>query len=369
MLKFLLRKEFKQIKRNPFIPKMLIGFPLMVLLVLPWAATYEISKLNIHIVDNDKSTFSRTLSDKITSSGYFSLTGSSTNYKEALKSIERKEADIVLEIPVDFEKNLVTGKSVQLLIAPNAVNGMKAGVGLSYLSGIIADYNSEVITKLIPVNANTLPTVNIESQYWFNPYLNYQVYMVPALLVLILTLLCGFLPGVSIVMEKEIGTMEQINVSPVPRAKFIVAKLIPFWLVGLVILTEGILIARFIYGIIPVGHYYTLYFFAVIYIFTVSGLGLIISNIAQTLQQAMFIVFFFMLIFIMLSGLYTPVESMPDWAQWIAAFNPLKHFMVVMRTVFLKGSDIANLTQELFALLGFAALFNTIAIMSYRKSS
>lgn len=369
MLKFLLRKEFKQIKRNPFIPKMLIGFPLMVLLVLPWAATYEIKNMNINIVDNDHSTFSRRLAEKITSSGYFRLTGSSQNYNEALKSIERKETDIILEIPYGFEKSLMTGQNVKLMIAPNAVNGMKAGVGLSYLAGIIADYNTDVITEIIPVTGNVRPTVKIDSQYWFNPYLNYRVYMVPALLVLILTLLCGFLPGVSIVMEKEIGTMEQINVSPVPRGKFIIAKLIPFWIIGLLILTEGIIIARIVYGLVPAGHLYTIYFFAIIYILTVSGLGLIISNIAQTLQQAMFIVFFFMLIFIMLSGLYTPVESMPEWAQWIAAFNPLKHFMVVMRTVFLKGSDIVNLMQEMFALLGFALVFNTVAVISYRKSS
>lgn len=371
MIKFLLRKEFKQIKRNPFIPKMVFAFPLMVLLVLPWAASYEIKNLNLSVVDNDHSPFSRRLTDKIVSSGYFRLTDKSASFNEALKSIEKNEADIILEIPAHFEKNLVTGQGVKLMIAPNAVNGMKGGVGMTYLAGIVADFNADVVAEIAPglsSNSST-PMVQIDSQFKFNPHLNYRVFMVPALIVLILTLLCGFLPGVSIVMEKEIGTMEQINVSPVTKGAFILAKLIPFWIIGFLVLTIGEIIAWAVYGLVPAGHYYTLYFFAAVYIVTVSGLGLVISNYAQTMQQAMFIVFFFMLIFIMLSGLYTPIDSMPEWAKWIAAFNPLKHFMVVMRSVFLKGSNIADLSRELYALIGFAAFFNTWAIMSYRKKN
>jgi ABC-2 type transport system permease protein len=370
MLKYLLRKEFKQLFRNPFIPKMLLGFPLMVLLVLPWAASYEIKNLNLSIVDNDHSTYSRKLTEKIISSGYFRLTDESSSFKQALKSIEKNKSDIILEIPPHFEKDLINGQGTKLMIAPNAVNGMKAGVGMSYVASIIGDFNTEIIQDLAlstPAVNSSVPSIQIDSQFKFNPHLNYRVYMVPALIVLILTLLCGFLPGVSIVMEKEIGTMEQINVSPVPKGSFILAKLIPFWIIGFFVLSVGELIAWIVYGLVPAGHYYTIYLFASVYVLTVSGLGLVISNYAQTMQQAMFIVFFFMLIFIMLSGLYTPIESMPNWAQWIAAFNPLKHFMVVMRSVFLKGSNLVDLSKEMFALIGFAMFFNSWAIFSYRK--
>lgn len=369
MLKYLLRKEFKQLFRNPFIPKMLLGFPLMVLLVLPWAATYEIKNLNLSIVDNDHSSYSQKLTEKILSSGYFRLTDVSPNFNQALKSIEKSESDIILEIPPHFEKNLMNGQGAKLMIAPNAVNGMKAGVGMSYVASIIADFNSETAQDIIVTTTNntSVSQIKIDSQFKFNPYLNYRVYMVPALIVLILTLLCGFLPGVSIVLEKEIGTMEQINVSPVSKGSFILAKLIPFWIIGFFILTVGELIAWAVYGLVPAGHYYTIYLFATVYIVVVSGLGLVISNYAQTMQQAMFIVFFFMLIFIMLSGLYTPIESMPEWAKWVAEFNPLKHFMVVMRSVFLKGSGVIDLTKEMLALIGFALFFNTWAILSYRK--
>jgi ABC-2 type transport system permease protein len=371
MIRYLLRKEFKQLMRNPFIPKMLIGFPLMVLLVLPWAASYEIKNLNLSVVDNDHSPYSRRLTEKITSSGYFLLTDKSAGFKQALEAVEENRADIILEIPPRFEKDLVTGRGTKLMIAPNAVNGMKAGVGMTYLASIVGDFNSELVREIAPAGSSTtsVPTIQIDSQFKFNPHLNYRVYMVPALIVLILTLLCGFLPGVSIVMEKEIGTMEQINVSPVPKAMFILAKLIPFWIIGFFILTVGSIIAWAAYGLVPAGHYYTIYLFATVYIITVSGLGLIISNYAQTMQQAMFIVFFFMLIFIMLSGLYTPVESMPEWAKWVAAFNPLKHFMVVMRSVFLKGSSLADLSVEMYALLGFAVFFNSWAVISYRKTN
>jgi ABC-2 type transport system permease protein len=193
--------------------------------------------------------------------------------------------------------------------------------------------------------------------------------MVPALMVMILTLLCGFLPAVSIVFEKELGTMEQINVSPVPKITFILAKLIPFWIIGFIAITIGFAVAWLDYGLIPVGHFYIIYTFAAIYIFAISGMGIVISNFASTLQQAVFIVFFFMMLFIMLSGLYTPVDSMPEWAKWIAAFNPLKHLMIVMRSIYLKGSNFTQLGGELAALLGFAVFFNGLAVLSYKKTN
>ncbi|MDD4970136.1 MAG: ABC transporter permease [Paludibacter sp.] len=371
MIKYLLKKEFKQILRNPFLPKMIFIFPFMVLMVFPWAASYEIKNLNISVIDNDHSTFSRQLTQKIISSNYFKLTDVSPDYNKALKSIERNESDIILEIPADFEKNLVNRQGGKVMISANAVNGMKGGIGMTYLVSIVMDFNMDVIQKMLPAKAGTgaTPTIQIDSQYRFNPNLNYRVFMVPALMVMILTLLCGFLPAISIVFEKELGTMEQINVSPVPKITFILAKLIPFWIIGIMVISIGFLIAWLVYGLIPAGYFSTIYLFAAIYILTVSGLGIVISNYAATLQQAMFIVFFFILVFIMLSGLYTPIDSMPEWAKWIAAFNPLKHFMSVMRSVYLKGSNPIQLIKELAALIGFALFFNIWAVISYRKKN
>jgi len=371
MLKYLLRKEFRQIKRNAFMPRLIFAFPFMVLLVFPWAASYEIKNLNISIVDNDKSSYSRELTQKITSSGYFRLTDVSDSYNSAIKSIENQQSDIILQIPANFEKNLVNAQGGKVMISANAVNGMKGGIAMTYLSNIIGDFNADIIKKVIPVTNQqvALSSIQIDQQYRFNANLNYRVFMVPALMVMILSLICGFLPAVSIVFEKELGTMEQMNVSPVPKATFILAKLIPFWIIGFIVINIGFFVAWLVYGLVPAGHFYTIYFFAIIYIVTVSGLGLIISNFAQSLQQAMFIIFFFMLVFIMLSGLYTPIDSMPNWAKWIAAFNPLKHFMEVMRAVYLKGSDILQLWKQLTALLAFTVVFNVVAVLSYRKSN
>lgn len=371
MLKYLLRKEFKQLLRNPFIPRMIFMFPMMVLLVFPWAASYEIKNLNLSVVDNDHSTYSRRLTGKIISSGYFRLTDASPSFTRAMESVEKNKADLILEIPPHFEKDLVNRQGTKVFIAPNAVNGMKGGMGMTYLANIITDFNAEIVAEIAPSPGSTSssPMLLTDSLFRFNPHLNYRVFMVPALIVLILTQLCGFLPGISIVFEKELGTMEQINVSPVKKGQFILAKLLPYWLIGVIVISIGFLIARIVYGLIPAGHVLTIYMFAAVFILTMSGLGLVVSNYAQTLQQAMFIVFFFMLIFIMLSGLYTPIDSMPEWAKWVAAFNPLKHFMVVMRSVYLKGSNPTDLLKELYALLGFALFFNTWAVLSYRKKN
>jgi len=371
MIKYLLKKEFKQILRNKFLPKMIFMFPFMVLLVFPWAASYEIKNLNLSVVDNDQSTYSEQLTQKIISSNYFKLTDVSPNYNKAMKSIEKNQSDIILEIPPHFEKDIVNRQGAKVMISANAVNGMKGGIGMTYLVSIVSDFNAGIIAKLMPVtnDVSPVPTIQIDTQYRFNPHLNYRVFMVPALMVMILTMMCGFLPAISIVFEKELGTMEQINVSPVPKSLFILAKLIPFWIIGIFVISVGFLIAWAVYGLVPAGYFSTIYLFAVIYILAVSGLGIVISNYASSIQQAMFIIFFFLMLFIMLSGLYTSIDSMPEWAKWIAAFNPLKYFMDVMRSVYLKGSNPLQLMKDLSALIGFAVFFNCWAVISYHKKN
>lgn len=369
-LKFLLKKEFKQLARNPILPKMVFVFPFMVLLVFPWAANYEIKNMNLSIVDNDHSSYSQRLTEKVLSSNYFRLTNSSNSYAEALKSVEKNKADVIMEIPRGFEKSIVTNTGVKVMLSADAVNGMKGSIAMTYLSQILGDFNSNVMIENQPIpTISPVSTIDISSIFKFNKNLNYQVFMVPALMVMILTLLCGFLPAVSIVMEKEIGTMEQINVSPVPKTTFILAKLIPFWMIGFIVITIGFFVAWAAYGLIPAGHIRHIYLFVAIYIFGISGMGLVISNYAHTMQQAMFIVFFFMLLFIMLSGLYTPIDGMPEWAKWIAAFNPLKYLMEVMRSIYLKGSGITDLWKQLLALISFCVVFNGWAVLSYKKTN
>ena len=369
MLKFLLEKEFKQILRDSFLPRMIIGYPIMTLLLFPLAANFEIKNINLSVIDNDHSVYSTQLVEKVTSSGYFRLTEATPSTSKALKSVETDQSDIILEIPADFEKDLLRNQTPQVLISSNAVNGSKSGLGSAYLTSVISRFSEEIRDRKLNQSAiSPVPTMEIVPQYKFNPHLKYTIFMVPALMVMALTMLCGFLPALNIVSEKENGTMEQINVTPITRTLFIVSKLIPYWIMGFLVLTVSFGLAYLIYGLVPVGSLLTIYFFASIFILGISGMGLLISNYSDTMQQAMFVIFFFLLIMILLSGLFTPIENMPQWAQYITDFNPLKYFMQVMRSVYLKGSQAFELTHQLLAMSVFAIVFNVWAVWSYRKS-
>jgi ABC-2 type transport system permease protein len=369
-LKFLLQKEFRQIFRDPGILRIIFILPVIQLLVLPWAADYEIKSIKLSVVDHDHSDYSRKLIDKVTASGYFILTDYTNSYNNAMKQIEHDKADLILEIPAEFEKDLVKEDEAKLFVAVNAINGVKAGLGSAYLRSIIQEYNSEVRLQWIQFPRFS-PETNIEvvPSNWFNPLMNYKFFMVPGILVLLLTMVGANLTAVNIVKEKEIGTIEQINVTPIKKYHFILGKLIPFWCLGLLVFSIGGMIAWLVYGIVPAGSFLTIYFFAAIYLFAVLGLGLLISTYANNQQQAMLISFFIMMIFVLLGGLYTSIDSMPGWAQVITKFNPVSYFIEVIRMVVLKGSSLADIKYQLLTILGFAIVLNGWAVINYKKRS
>jgi ABC-2 type transport system permease protein len=369
-LKFILRKEFRQIFRDSGIIRIILIVPIIQLLILPWAADFEIKNIKLAIVDHDRSEYSRQLVNKITSSGYFILTDYSSSYEHSLEQVELDKADLVLQIPDHFEKDLVKENEAKLYMAINAINGTKANLGAAYLRIIIQDYNKQVRTEWIQFPRFSAETqIEVTSSNWFNPLMNYKYFMVPGILVILLTMVGSTLTAVNIVKEKEIGTIEQINVTPIKKFHFILGKLIPFWIIGLVVLTIGLTIARIAYGIIPEGSFLTIYVFAAVYLLAVLGLGLLISTYSANQQQAVLLSFFLMMIFILLSGLYTSIDSMPEWAKWITRFNPVSYFIEVMRMVVLKGSSLGDIKYHLLAMGGFAVAFNTWAIISYRKRS
>lgn len=369
-MRFLLQKEFRQIFRDPGILRLIFVMPVMQLLILPWAADFEIKNIKLAVIDHDHSAYSRSLVSKVTSSGYFILTDYTGSYKEAMERIEHDKADIILEIPAAFEKQLVKESESKLFIAANAINGVKAGLGSSYLRNIIQEYNRDVRTEWIQFPRFS-PETNIEisSSNWYNPLMKYKLFMVPGMLVLLLTMVGANLTAINIVKEKEIGTIEQINVTPVKKFHFILGKLIPFWVLGLIVFTVGFIIARFFYGIVPLGSMFTLYVFAGVYLFAVLGLGLLISTYANTQQQAMLISFFLMMIFVLMSGLYTSIDSMPDWARFITRANPVSYFIQVIRMVVLKGSGLADIKYQLLSITGFAVVLNGWAVLNYHKRS
>lgn len=369
-LKFLLQKEFRQIFRDASILRIILVMPVIQLLVLPMAADYEVKNIKLAVTDQDHSEYSRQLINKITASGYFILTQYSNSYNDALQQIENDKADVVLQIPAKFEKDLVKENEAALFMSINAINGVKANLGGAYLRSIIQDYNRQVRTEWIQFPRFSPETqIEVTSSNWFNPHMNYKYFMVPGILVILLTMVGTNLAAVNIVREKEIGTIEQINVTPVKKYHFVLGKLIPFWLLGLLVLTIGLTIARLAYGIMPAGSFLTIYVFAALYLLAVLGLGLLLSTYSANQQQAMLMSFFLMMIFILLGGLYTSIDSMPEWAKWITRFNPVSYFIEVMRMVVLRGSGLADIKQQLLAMAGFAVVFNGWAVLSYRKRS
>lgn len=367
-LLFILQKEFRQIFRDPAIIRVIFIMPAIQLLVLPWAADYEVRNINLVIVDHDRGTMAQQLVGKITASGYFQLAAYTASYTGALHTIEANEADMVLEIPASFERDLLKQQSANLFIAVNAINGVKAGLGASYLQTIIGDYNAGVrLQRIQAPRFNAVPMISITSSNWFNPLMDYKAFMVPGILAMLVTMVGAFLAAGNIVKEKEIGTMEQINVTPIRKHHFILGKLIPFLVMGLVILSIGLLISYAVYGIVPAGSLLTVYVFTIVYLVAVLGLGLLVSTYCATQQQAMLISFFLMMIFILLSGLYTPIESMPQWAQWITKVNPVTYLIQVMRMVMLKGSGLRDILPQIYVMLIFGVVLNAWAVFSYHK--
>jgi len=361
MLRFLLEKEFKQIKRDPLLPRLIVLLPVIQLIILPFAANFEMKNVNLAVVDNDRSAVTTQLTDKIISSGYFRLVAVEGSFENALPFMESNRADIILEYPLAMDQDLGQEGSVTVSLTANAVNGTKAGLGSSYLASIIRQYNLEQM----PLHTGV--PVSVKSTHLFNPHLDYKAYMVPGIMAFLLTLVGGFLSALNIVAEKEKGTIEQINVTPLPKRIFLLSKLVPFWIIGLVLLTFSMLIAWLIYGFVPSGSLLTIYLFAAVYLVALTGLGLAVSTISSTQQQAMFTMFFCMMLFALLSGLFTPISSMPDWAQIITLLNPIRYLVEVMRMIYLKGSGLTDIGGHFLIVSGFAVFFNTLAILGYRK--
>jgi len=367
-LLFLLEKEFRQIFRNSSIIRIIFVMPIIQLIVLPIAADYEVKNVNIAVVDHDQSSYSRQLVQKIIGSGYFRLVENTDSYKKALKSVEQNDSDVIIEIPAHFERTIIKENEAKLLLAINAVNGTKGNMGGAYLNSIIKDFNQDVRTDWVTFpRMNPMPLLDIVPRFWYNTRMNYQLFMVPGILVILVTMVGSFLTALNIVKEKEAGTIEQINVTPIKKHHFILGKLIPFWVLGLIVTAIGLTVSRVVFGIVPVGSLLVIFGFTAIFLLAVLGLGLLMSNFSDTQQQAMFFAFFMIMVFVLMGGLYTSIDGMPNWAKIMTKFNPVAYFIDIMRMVVIKGSGLYEIRTHIYAILSFAIVFNGLAIWTYKK--
>lgn len=359
-LKYLLRKEFTQIRRNSFLPRLIIIYPIVIMCVMPWIMNMEVKNIAVDVVDNDRSTQSQQLVHEIEANKYFVFHGQQPTYAAALKNIEHSEADIAVVIPQNYSLDLTLGRIPQVLIAANAVNGTKGAIGSVYLSQV--------------VSANALPSAaaiqsKVVTLYLYNKHLNFKLFMIPALFAIIMMLMTGFLPTLNIVNEKETGTIEQMNVTPVSKWTFILAKLVPYWLIAFFIITVCLVLAWAVYGITSVGNIALIYLLAMLLALFFSSFGLIISNYSDTMQQAIFVMWFFVVILLLLSGLFTPTRSMPSVPYLTTYVNPVSYFIEAIRTVFIRGGSFSSIAHQVFALSGIALFMGGWAVMSYKKNN
>ncbi len=368
---FLLRKEFLQIFRHRIMLVLIFMMPLIQLIILANAADYEVDNIRLYIVDRDGTQASQRLVGLFEASEHFEILGYGQNPEAAFNSIQGNETDLFMDIPAGFEEQLSEGGPAAMQVSVDAINGVKAGVSNGYVQAILQGFAMAYAKELAVVEPGTAQPgqLGIEYSNWFNPDLSYDNFMVPGILVLLVTLVGMFLSSMNIVKEKEIGTIEQINVTPIRKYQFIIGKLAPFWIIGLLELSFGLIVGKVIFDIPFVGPLWLIYLFAGVYLITVLGIGLLISTITDTQQQAMFLAWFFLIIFILMSGLFTPIESMPEWAQRITDFNPVAYFVDVMRLVLLKGSGFSGIQPHLRVMIIYAILINALAVLNYRKAS
>ncbi|WP_320018447.1 ABC transporter permease [Labilibaculum manganireducens] len=367
-IKFILQKEFLQIFRNKSMLPVIFVMPIIQLCVLVFAATYEMKNTNLFVVDKDLSSHSRELISKFNGSPFFTVKDIDFSINNAEDELLKDDVDAILVFENGFGKLVDKKEPAEVQVLVNAIDASAAGLYNAYILSVIQEYNLQLKAKLQIVGKdNGIHLVQNTYSFLFNPEMKYIPYMLPGILVLLVTVIGLFLSAMNVVREKEIGTIEQINVTPIKKYQFLIGKLIPFLVIGFFELGVGLLLAAFVFKIPILGSVWLIYLVAFVYLLTILGIGLFISTQTDTQQQAMFIAWFFMIIFIMMSGLFTPTDSMPMWGQKLNYLNPVAYFIKIIRMIMLKGSGFMDVAKELSILGVYAVAILGIAVNRYRK--
>lgn len=363
----LLRKEFLQIFRNRGMLPIIFVAPVVQLLVLVHAADFEVRNVRLLVSDMDGSAASRSLITRFTASDRFQVSTTTAGFATGMGALDAGRTDAFLRIPAGFERDIRRFGRSEVMLDLNGVDGQFASLVLVYARTIIANEQVHLMQRLHGTSMTAGPPVNTIPRFWYNLRMNYKNLMVPGLLVVLVTLVGMFLSSMNIVREKEMGTIEQLNVTPIRKWQFILGKLLPFWFISLFLLALGLTVGKLAFRIPIEGNVLLLFAFAAIYLWVMLGLGLFISTISDTQQQSMFVSWFFLVIFVLLSGLFTPIDNMPHWAQVITWADPVSYFVEVVRMVLLKGSGAAEIAKHFGIIALFAVVINGMAVLNYRK--
>lgn len=363
---FLIRKEVLQVRRDPVLLRMLIAVPFIQLLIVTSAATFEVKHVDVLLDDADRTPASRELVEAFRASGRFTVRATASP-AAADRALTAGTAAMVLRIPEGFQRDLRRTQTAQVQVLLDGTDGVAAGVTQAYVQQILQRYGRRRTARLVA--APPPGGLEVRTRARYNPLYDYDDYMASGILVLLVTIVGTVMTALNIAREKEQGTIEQLNVTPVTRGQFVAGKLVPFWMFALAELALGLVVARLVYDLPLRGSLLLVFVGGGLYLLTALGIGLLISTASETQQQAQFIAFFVLVVYLFLSGLFTPVESMPGWAQVLAELNPVKHFIVLVRAVLLKGAQASQLVHEFAALLAMAAATLPLAVLRYTKTA
>lgn len=365
----LVRKEIVQVLRDRLMRVQILLPPLLQLLVLSHAATFEVRHTPVAVVDDDRSGASRRLVEAFTATGRFGVAGVAPTMAAAERALDDGTARLVLRVPRGLERDLRRRGAARVQLVLNAEDGAAAGVVQSYAMGILDGFAAREGVRLRAGAARAGPRLDVRARGWFNPRDRYLDFMALGFLALLVTIVGTLVTAQNLAREKERGTLEQLNATPVTRGQFIAGKLLPFWLLGLVEFTLGLAIIKLAFGTPFAGSLAVVYLGVALYLVAALGLGLLLSTVAETQQQAMFVTYFALLIYLFLSGLFTPVESMPPALRVLAEANPIRHLVVVVRGVLLKGATLPDVAPHLAALAALAAALFGLAVARTRKTT
>jgi len=375
-IRFIVRKEVLQVLRDRIMLVQIFVPPLLQLLVVAQAMTFEVKQTDLVVVDLDRRPASERLVEALVASGRFTVERATASGEVADRALLTREANAILRIPSGFDADLAGGRPVTVQLVLNAEDGASAGVIQSYAARIIGSFSEQegrragtVLTQGARSPGARSPGVAVQTRTLYNPQGEYLAYMAIGLLASLITIVGVLLTSQNIAREREIGTLEQLNVTPITHGQFIAGKLLPFWGLGLLELTLGLGIIRFAFGISFEGSLLVVYAGAAMYLLAALGLGLLISTAVETQQQAQFITFFALVALLFLGGIFTPVQSMPGWAQTLAEANPIMHFVDLLRTVLMQGGGWSDVAPRFVKMAVFAASALGLAIVRYRKTS